>query len=179
MIVSVILTKQFSGWRYSDFMRMLLLPLTFTSLSQSPQVIGNRSCKLFFPGNWLFIFNNLTLAENFHLPNNFLKVSVLILMYLQCCCVVIKAKISHTAEHHKPKSMHLNGKKMYICYCSLDRSQVMRHFGEDENQCSTSSGLQMRTLRRQDFRGGGETADLKRQKTSGLMCGHCFAIHIS
>lgn len=158
---------------------MLLLPLTCTSLSQSPQVIGNSNCKLFYPGNWFSFSNNLvTLAENFHLQNYFLKVSVLILTYLQHRCVVIKANISHTPKHHKPKSMHLNGKKLYICYCSSDRSQAKRHFGEDGNQCSIPSGHQMRSLRRWDFRRGGETADLKRQKINSLMCGYCFAIHI-
>lgn len=92
-------------------MRMLLLPLTFTSLSQFAHVIGNRNCKLLFPGNWLSRFNHaVTLAEYFHLTNYFLKVSVLILTYLQPCCVVIKANVSYTAEHQNQRSMHLNGK---------------------------------------------------------------------
>lgn len=37
----------------------------------------------------------------------------MILMYLQHYCVVIRAKVSPTPEHPKPKSMHLNGKKNY------------------------------------------------------------------
>lgn len=174
MIGSVISTKQFSGWKCSDFMRMLLLRLTFASLSQFAQVIGNLNCKLLFPLHWLSSFNHLvTLAENFHLTNYFLKVSVLILTYLQPCCVVTKANVIHRAERHKRKSTHLNEKKKkYICYYSSDRSQVKRCFG-DENQCSTPSRLQMRTLRWRNFRGGRERADLKRQKIHGF----CFATH--
>lgn len=55
-------------------MTMLLLPLTFTSLSPSPLIIDNCNCQLFSPGDSFSIFNNLvTLAEIFHLQKLFLK----------------------------------------------------------------------------------------------------------
>lgn len=123
-------------------MTMLLLPLTFTSLSPSPLIIDNHNCLLFSPGDCFSIFNNLaTLAEIFHLQKLFLKGSVLILTYLQHCCVVIRAKVSPTPEHPKPKSTRLNGKKLHTCYCISGKSQVKRHFGEDRNQCLHHQGF--------------------------------------
>lgn len=67
------------------------------------------------------------------------------------------------------------GKKMHNCYCRTERSH--ERYILEKNLCSTPSVLQVRTLRKWDFRG--EDSRFQKAKVFDLIYVHCSATCIT
>lgn len=129
-------------------MTMLLLPLTFTSLSPSPLIIDNHNCLLFSPGDCFSIFNNLaTLAEIFHLQKLFLKGQCIDLNISAALLCGHQSKGKPYTRAPQTKIHAFKWKKIAHLLLYLRQEPGKETFWRRQESMSTPSRLQKRTLK--------------------------------